>query len=70
MHAQHMAVVEAPEGIGAQHGHRLDRELVQRPQPVAEDAVEAHAVKVNRITHTLCLFSLDGRDNSTTTRMA
>jgi hypothetical protein len=40
-----------PNGIRAEHDHGLDRKLAQRANPVAEDAVQANAVKVNRHSH-------------------
>ena len=51
MHAQHLAVIAASKGVGAQHGHGLDREFAQRDDPIIEDAVEGHVVKINRASH-------------------
>ena len=51
MHGHDLAVVAAAEGIGPEHDHGLDGELAQGRHPVAQDAVQADTVKVNRDPH-------------------
>jgi len=48
MHGDHLAVVPAAKRIGTQDDDRLDGKLSQGCDPVAQDAIEADAVKVNR----------------------
>ena len=51
MHGQHLALVPPPHRIGPHHQHRLDPVLVQRAQPVGQDAIDPHTVKVDRECH-------------------
>src|SRR6185369_1896272 len=51
MNRDHLPVFTGAERVGPQHGDSFDRKFTQCTDPVAEKAVEAHTVKVNRYPH-------------------
>ena len=60
MHGHHLPVLAAAERVRPQHRDGLHRKLAQCADPVAEEAVQAHTVKVNRYPHGLVFSYLMG----------